>query len=107
MVVTAGNDEASRGTSRLLLFLAFVSINLAVLCWLPIPNLDGGHVLFLAAEGLRGKPVSNKVQLIVMAIAVGTVFAVWHVLPLFSCLTQWVRLIGLLRTKGVARTDTA
>ena len=49
---------ARMGLDTFLSFLAFFSVQLAVLNLLPIPVLDGGHVVFLAAEALRGKPVS-------------------------------------------------
>ena len=52
---------ASEGMSPFLLFLGMLSANLAVLNFLPIPMLDGGHMVFLAAEGVRGKPVSERV----------------------------------------------
>jgi regulator of sigma E protease len=55
--------EASQGIPRLLMFLTFLSANLAVLNFLPIPALDGGHMLFLIAEGIRGKPVDERVQI--------------------------------------------
>ena len=38
--------------------MAIISVNLAVLNLLPIPVLDGGHLLFLAVEGIRGREVS-------------------------------------------------
>ena len=41
-------------------FLAILSINLAILNLLPIPILDGGHLLFLAIEGIKGSPVSER-----------------------------------------------
>jgi regulator of sigma E protease len=52
--------EASQGLGNLLIFLAFLSVNLAVINSLPIPVLDGGHFFFLIVEGIRGKPVSEK-----------------------------------------------
>jgi regulator of sigma E protease len=52
---------ASAGMSPFLLFLGMLSANLAVLNFLPIPMLDGGHMVFLAAEGVRGKPVSERI----------------------------------------------
>jgi regulator of sigma E protease len=55
-------SEASFGYSRLLLFLTFLSANLAVLNFLPIPALDGGHMLFLAWEGIFRRPVNERVQ---------------------------------------------
>ncbi|MBX9791598.1 MAG: site-2 protease family protein [Pirellulales bacterium] len=53
--------EAQAGFARLLIFLVMLSANLAVLNFLPIPMLDGGHMLFLIIEGIRRKPVSERV----------------------------------------------
>jgi len=49
---------ARAGVTPFLWFMAVISVNLAVLNLLPIPVLDGGHLLFLAVEGLRGRAVS-------------------------------------------------
>ena len=100
MLIGAGSNEASEGMPRLLIFLAFVSVNFAVLCWLPIPGLDGGHLLFLAVEGLRGKPVSGKLQLIMILIVFVCPMLALRSLPV-SCLSQLFRLIGLIRPKRV------
>lgn len=54
--------EASNGPSRLLLFLTLLSVNLAILNFLPIPVLDGGHMVFLAWEGITGRPPNERVQ---------------------------------------------
>ena len=53
--------SAQEGFSRLLLFLTMLSANLAVVNFLPIPVLDGGHMVFLVYELLRGKPASENV----------------------------------------------
>ncbi len=71
MIVRAAGSEASEGLARLLVFLTFLSANLAVLNFLPIPALDGGHMLFLAAEGIRGKPVNERLQVALTLIGVG------------------------------------
>jgi len=52
---------ASQGTGRFLLFLTLLSANLAVVNFLPIPVLDGGHMVFLLYEAIRGKPPSEAV----------------------------------------------
>ena len=57
----AGSVEA--GFTQFLLFLAMLSANLAVVNILPIPVLDGGHLMFLAYEGIRRKPPSEKVMI--------------------------------------------
>ena len=42
------------------MFLTMLSANLAVINFLPIPLLDGGHMVFLLWEGIRGKPAGEK-----------------------------------------------
>jgi len=54
---------ADKGFAELLIFLTLISANLAVINFLPIPLLDGGHMVFLAWEGIRGKPADERVQL--------------------------------------------
>lgn len=61
-IVAAGMSFAKAGITDLLFFLAFLSINLAVLNLLPIPLLDGGHLLFLLIEKIKGRPVSFNVR---------------------------------------------
>jgi regulator of sigma E protease len=53
--------EAAKGPGKLLLFLTLLSANLAVINFLPIPVLDGGHMVLLAYEGIRGKPADERV----------------------------------------------
>ena len=62
IAVVAGS-EASEGLPRLLVFLTFLSANLAIVNFLPIPALDGGHFVFLCWEGISGKPVNERVQM--------------------------------------------
>jgi len=59
----AGTAYAAAETdlNTLILFLGIISVNLAVVNFLPIPILDGGHMVFLIYEGLRGKPASQAV----------------------------------------------
>ena len=60
-IFRAAVSYASRGLSSLLIFLCLLSANLAVLNFIPIPVLDGGHMIFLSYEGIRGKPPSEGV----------------------------------------------
>ncbi len=53
---------ARSGLGDFLLFLTLLSTQLAVLNFLPIPVLDGGHMVLLAYEGIRGKPADERVQ---------------------------------------------
>ncbi len=59
-----GFMHAQSGNFELLLFLGIISINLAVVNFLPIPILDGGHMVFLIYEKLRGRPPAEKVRTI-------------------------------------------
>ena len=54
---------ARQGVSSLLGWVALFSINLAILNLLPIPVLDGGHILFLGIEASRGRPLSTSQKL--------------------------------------------
>jgi regulator of sigma E protease len=62
-IAVAAGDAASQGLSTLLIFLTMLSANLAVINFLPIPLLDGGHMVFLLYEGVRGRPANEKVVL--------------------------------------------
>ena len=56
--------SARGGLSRFLEFLGVVSVSLAVLNLLPIPLLDGGHLMYYLVELIKGRPVSEEVQMI-------------------------------------------
>lgn len=62
MIAKLAGDQAKQGIDKLIQFIAFISINLAILNLLPIPVLDGGHLLFFAIEGIKGRPVNLKVR---------------------------------------------
>ncbi len=57
-------QSASIGVIALLTFLAIVSVSLGVLNLLPIPLLDGGHLVYYIIELITGKPVSDAVQIV-------------------------------------------
>ena len=60
-IAKQAGKSAEEGFGRLLLFLTMLSANLAVVNFLPIPVLDGGHMVFLLYELVRGKPPSENV----------------------------------------------
>jgi regulator of sigma E protease len=59
-IAAAAGQQASQGLSSLLIFLTMLSANLAVVNFLPIPVLDGGHMVFLLYEGIRGRPANER-----------------------------------------------
>ena len=67
--------SAKSGFGNLLTFVAFLSLNLGILNLLPIPVLDGGHLVFLAIEALIRRPLSIKLKLIVQQIGMALLLA--------------------------------
>ena len=61
-IAQVSGQQASLGWLSFILFVAIVSINLGFINLLPIPLLDGGHLLFYLIEGVRRKPVRPQTQ---------------------------------------------
>jgi regulator of sigma E protease len=61
-IAVVAYDTAGRDWADFLLLLGLISVNLAVVNFLPIPVLDGGHMVFLLYEKLRGRPASEHVR---------------------------------------------
>jgi regulator of sigma E protease len=60
LIVQAAGQQAQIGLESLLLFMAVISINLGILNLLPIPILDGGHLLFFLVEGVMRRPLDMR-----------------------------------------------
>lgn len=59
-IVQMAGEQAQQGAMSFFMFMAIISINLGIINLLPIPMLDGGHILFLAIEGVKRKPLSAR-----------------------------------------------
>jgi regulator of sigma E protease len=70
-IARVAGQSAKTGIVPFLLFLAIVSVSLGVLNLLPIPILDGGHLLYLLIEAIRGTPVSAEVMQIGQRLGIG------------------------------------
>jgi regulator of sigma E protease len=66
------SEAADRGFEAVLRLIAWLSINLGILNLLPIPLVDGGHLLFLGIEAIKREPVSLRTRQ--MAAYVGLTF---------------------------------
>ena len=75
----ASGQTAQLGFEVWLAFLAMFSVNLAVINLLPIPILDGGHLMFLAFEAVRGRPLSveARVRLSQLGLAIVVALMLW------------------------------
>jgi regulator of sigma E protease len=63
-IARMAGESAQRGAGSLFSFIAFLSVNLAILNLLPIPALDGGQLLILGLEGLIRRPLSLRQRLV-------------------------------------------
>ncbi|MGD8990988.1 MAG: RIP metalloprotease RseP [Desulfobacterales bacterium] len=62
MIAKMAGDQAKAGISNLIFFIALISVNLAIINLVPIPILDGGHLLFFFIELIKGRPVNLKIR---------------------------------------------
>lgn len=89
LIVQMAGEQASQGILNFFLFMAIININLGVLNLLPIPILDGGHILFLGIEAIRRKPLNEK--LITVAQRVGLALILF--IMVFALYNDIMRLI--------------
>ncbi len=72
-----GTIIAPRGIDWLIWFLAMISVNLAVVNFLPIPIVDGGHFVFLLLEKFTGKPLGPRAQSIAQIVGLALIIGVF------------------------------
>lgn len=82
-IAQMSGEVAQSGVVAVLWFMAVLSINLGLINLFPVPVLDGGHLLFYAAEALRGKPLGQRAQEYGFRIGLALVltlmvFATWN-----------------------------
>lgn len=73
LIFQMAGQEAAHGPLSFFTFMAIISINLGVLNLLPIPILDGGHILFLSIEAIRRKPLSEKVIMVAQRLGLAII----------------------------------
>ena len=88
-VAQYAGQSAHFGWKPFLTFLAFVSISLAVLNLLPIPMLDGGHLLYYVVEILKGSPVPESVMEFGQRIGIGLI-GILMVIAFYNDLTRLI-----------------
>jgi regulator of sigma E protease len=84
-----GTMLVERGFVWMLFFIAIVSVNLAVINFLPIPITDGGHFLFLLYEQATGRPASIAIQNYTMIAGITLVIGLFLVVT-FNDITNLV-----------------
>ncbi|MDJ0830781.1 MAG: RIP metalloprotease RseP [Desulfobacterales bacterium] len=74
MIAQMAGQQAKEGTANLAFFIALISINLAIINFLPIPVLDGGHLLFFSIEAIIRRPVNLRIREIAQQVGVFILF---------------------------------
>ncbi|MCL6271995.1 sigma E protease regulator RseP [Sansalvadorimonas sp. 2012CJ34-2] len=86
-IAKAAGASVKSGVESFLSFLAMLSVSLGVINLLPVPVLDGGHLLYHFVELLRGKPLSEKMQMFGMRIGLALILGIMFV-ALFNDLSR-------------------
>ena len=76
-IVKMGSEQAAAGYIQLLFFLAMISANLAVLNFLPLPIVDGGLMIFLIIEKIKGSPISLRIQVATQVVGLILIVSVF------------------------------
>ena len=74
-IAQMSGEVAEGGFGPLLFFMGYLSISLGLINLMPVPVLDGGHLVFYAIEAIRGKPLGTKAQEYGFRIGAGLVFS--------------------------------
>ncbi|MDR4508431.1 MAG: RIP metalloprotease RseP [Candidatus Brocadiaceae bacterium] len=91
LIAQASYESAKVGYGKLIYFLGILSLQLALLNILPVPVLDGGHLIFLGIERIKGSPVSQKA----LSIAHYVGFAMIISLVIYATRNDIMRLLTL------------
>jgi RIP metalloprotease RseP len=75
-IISMAVEQARAGLPELLFFLAFLSVNLAVINFLPMPVMDGGLMVFLIIEKIKGRPLSLKAQMISTMVGLAAIILI-------------------------------
>lgn len=73
LIAQIAGDQARQGISPFAYFIGLLSVNLGILNLLPIPILDGGHLLFFSIEALRRKPLSPQVRMMAQHVGLAVI----------------------------------
>jgi regulator of sigma E protease len=87
-IVQMSGVAAQDGVLSLLGFAALLSINLGLINLFPIPVLDGGHLLFYAAEAIRGRPLGQRAQEYGFRLGLALVFTLM-IFATWNDLSRW------------------
>ena len=90
LIAQIAGKQMQAGWINFLYFMGLLSVNLGILNLLPIPVLDGGHLMFLSLEAVRRKPMTEKMQIVAQQIGL----AILGTLMIFVFYNDIARILG-------------
>lgn len=90
LIAQIAGEQMRAGWVNLMYFMGLLSVNLGILNLLPIPVLDGGHLMFLTLEAIRKKPLQERAQIIAQQVGI----ALLGTLMVFVFYNDILRLLG-------------
>jgi regulator of sigma E protease len=79
-IAKMSGESARGGLASLILFIAFISINIGLLNILPVPVLDGGHLVIILIEAVARRPISTRIKLAVQQVGLVLILALMAVI---------------------------
>ncbi len=92
-IAEIAGQQLEAGWMNLLYFMGLLSINLGILNLLPVPVLDGGHLVFLTIEGVRGRPLSDRAMEMAQRVGIallGTLMLFVFYNDIFRIVQRWM-----------------
>lgn len=92
LIAQVAGQQLESGWVDLFYFIALLSVNLGILNLLPIPILDGGHLMFLTIEAIRRRPLGERAQIIAQQVGLallGTLMIFVFYNDIVRIITQW------------------
>ncbi|MBN2281522.1 MAG: RIP metalloprotease RseP [Candidatus Marinimicrobia bacterium] len=88
MIAQLAGESARSGLATLLGFMAIISVNLGFVNLLPIPALDGGHLIVILIEGILRRPLSDNTKIRIQQVGLAIILMI-TVLVLFNDISRW------------------
>lgn len=95
-IARSAGQIATLGVPALVIFAGFVSLSLGIFNLLPVPMLDGGHILYYVIEAIRRKPLSQRVQEFGFRIGVALIFTLLLTITVFNTIPTFLRYLGVV-----------
>ncbi len=89
-IMQVTGKQAEKGLSELLLLAAILSVNLAIVNLLPIPILDGSHIILCVVEGIQRKPVNDRLQGVLQYIGLAILLPFILYVTVYDII-RWIR----------------